>query len=622
MQFSDQAKRELRQWAMGKAPGQHRRNCPDCSATRSKKSDECLSASILGEKVLANCRHCGASGRINIFEDKKPYLAYSNPRPVNSDSHSGPYTAPHAAPPASNKAVKDIRDSLDAVSRLWLKGRGISDAVAERYGVTAARAWFRDLKREGPAISFPYYVNEGIAGHKVRSTEAKDHVCDKGLYSLFGIQLVDLEKESQIIICEGEPDCLAVAEAGINNPVSVPNGASSFGTFQESEDPKTQYGFLWSAKEKLDEAKRIVIATDNDEPGEKLADELARRIGKHRCWRAKFPEGCKDANDVLLKFGKEVLIKAIKDAEPWPIDGLYEADQFFPSVMHLFENGFDDRVLTGLPPVDDLYSVGKGLLTVVTGIPGNGKSTFVDQLMVNCSRRYGYIHAICSFENPIDVHIGKLAQILVQKHFFKTDLPGASMTKDELNEVLPFIHKHFKFMHQDDGKKATIESIIERIKTAVFRWGVRGVVVDPYNYIHRPRSAESETQFIDDILTELRLVAKLYDLHIWFIAHPTKMQMDGEGNYQVPKGYSISGSAAWFSKPDFGLTVHRQPDAPGMVKISCWKVRFDWLGRVGETEIVYDNCRHIYMADAFSDMSPMNESSGPNSYRAAKGWLS
>jgi twinkle protein len=611
--FSEAAKNELRQWARGKPIGQYRRTCPDCSASRAKKRDECLSASVTAEKVLANCRHCGASGRVNLEEKILPF----KPRPSYTPS------APRESPPASAGAVKDIRPSLDAVSRLWLKGRGISEETGERYGVKAARAFFpRELKREGPAIAFPYHVNGGVAGHKVRSTEAKDHVCDKGLYSLFGIQLVDLDKESQIVVCEGEPDCLALAEAGIPNPVSVPNGASSFGSFQESDDPKANYGFLWSAKEKLDAAKRIVIATDMDEPGDKIAEELARRIGKHRCWRVKFPEGCKDANDTLLKHGKEALIKAVKDAEPWPIDGLYEADQFFDSVMNLFHNGFDDRVLTGLTPVDDLYSIGKGLLTVVTGIPGNGKSTFVDQLMINASRRYGYTHAVCSFENPVDVHIGKLAQILVQKHFFKTELPGPMMTEDELNNVLPFIHKHFKFMHQDDGKKATIESIIERIKTAVFRWGVRGVVVDPYNYIHRPRNVESETQFIDDILTELRLVAKLYGLHIWFIAHPTKMQMDAEGDYQVPKGYSISGSAAWFSKPDFGLTVHRQPNTPGMVKISCWKVRFDWLGRVGETEVVYDNCRHIYMADAFSDMTPMEAGKAPNSYREARGWIS
>ena len=34
---------------------------------------------------------------------------------------------------------------------------------------------------------------------------------------------------------------------------------------------------------------RIVIATDNDAPGDALAEELARRLGRERCWRVRWP---------------------------------------------------------------------------------------------------------------------------------------------------------------------------------------------------------------------------------------------------------------------------------------------------------------------------------------------
>jgi twinkle protein len=270
--------------------------------------------------------------------------------------------------------------------------------------------------------------------------------------------------------------------------------------------------------------------------------------------------------------------------------------------MDLFENGFGEKVRTGLSAVDDIFSVAPGLLTVVTGIPGNGKSTYVDQIMVNLARNNNYISAICSFENPPAVHIGKMAAMLAQKHFFKTDAYGEMITQSELKPILQFIHHHFKFLHQDDGKKATIEGIIERVKTAVFRWGVQVVVIDPYNYIYRPAKIESETQWIDDILTELRLVASLYGVHIFFVAHPTKMQMNSDGTHQMPKGYSISGSAAWFSKPDFGLTVHRE--ANGDVKIANWKTRYDWLGKVGEATIAYDATRHCYTSDNIMDNMP------------------
>ena len=163
---------------------------------------------------------------------------------------------------------------------------------------------------------------------------------------------------------------------------------------------------------------------------------------------------------------------------------------------------------------------------------------------------------------------------------------------------MPFIVNHFKFLSQDDGRKASLESIIERIKTAVFRWGINGAVIDPYNYISRPKDADSETVWIDDMLTQLRLLAVAHDLHLWFVAHPTKMQMDGEGKYPPPRGYSISGSSAWYAKADFGLTIYREQAKPGVVRLINWKTRFDWLGQEGEREFLYDNQTNTYLSSA------------------------
>lgn len=465
------------------------------------------------------------------------------------------------------------------------------------YELTSSRAYFPNLGREDEAVTFPY-----VKGAKFKCVTEKAFVCDQALASLFGQDKIDLSESPDIIICEGEMDAVSFYEAGVVNATSVPNGSSSFIKRNEDGTLKEALGFMWEAKELIDKAKRILVASDADDPGEALAEELTRRIGRHRCWKVTYPEGCKDANDVLMKHGPEALAKCAEDATPWPVDGLYEAGKYYEELDKLYDEGFDSKVSTGLVDVDQLFSVSPGLLTVVTGIPGNGKSTFVDQIMVNLAREKDYVSAICSFENPPAVHIGKLMQALYQKHFFPPapGVPGDRITPEEKEAIKPFIHRHFKFLQQDDGKKATVASIIERIKTAVFRWGVQIVVIDPYNYIARPPKAESETQWIDDLLTDLRLVASLYGIHIFFVAHPTKMQMDSDGNYQIPKGYSISGSAAWFSKPDFGLTVHRVPNS-NKVKIVNWKTRYDWLGKIGEADIIYDNIAHVYQSGDFAD---------------------
>jgi len=73
------------------------------------------------------------------------------------------------------------------------------------------------------------------------------------------------------------------------------------------------------------------------------------------------------------------------------------------------------------------------------------------------------------------------------------------------------------------------------------------------------------------------------------VAHPTKMLRGNDGNVPVPKGYDISGSAAWFAKADVGMSVHR-PD-PAMSPISeihIWKCRFSWVGKQGHTELTFD----------------------------------
>lgn len=73
-----------------------------------------------------------------------------------------------------------------------------------------------------------------------------------------------------------------------------------------------------------------------------LAEELARRLGRDRCWRVRWPSepsstadaddpgaasvARKDANEVLLKDGPEALQALIQDADPYPIRGLFKCD--------------------------------------------------------------------------------------------------------------------------------------------------------------------------------------------------------------------------------------------------------------------------------------------------------
>ena len=135
--------------------------------------------------------------------------------------------------------------------------------------------------------------------------------------------LQNVERNDDPIICEGEMDALAFMETGYESVVSVPNGAVMKvvdGNIDPKEDNK--FKFLWAAKKKIDAASRIIIAMDADAAGQAMAEEIARRIGKDRCFKIEYPDGCKDANDVLVKLGKDGIDEIVVDCQTLACRGI------------------------------------------------------------------------------------------------------------------------------------------------------------------------------------------------------------------------------------------------------------------------------------------------------------
>jgi len=265
---------------------------------------------------------------------------------------------------------------------------------------------------------------------------------------------------------------------------------------------------------------------------------------------------------------------------------VYSADDYDSQVDLLYEKGNGKGASTGFVSLDDLYTIAAGQLSVVTGLPGSGKSEFVDALMVNLAQKEGWTFCVASFENPVPTHIAKLSEKITGKPFFSG--PTERMTKEESQEARKFIKDHFVFVEQRDGSAIKIDDLLERTRLAVMRLGCRGVVIDPYNYIETSKG-DKEHQSISAMLTRVAAFAKAYDIHVWFVAHPAKMYPDPNGKTPAPVGMHISGSAAWFAKADCGITVHRGGDYDSnQPEIHCWKSRFKWVGRIGMTKLNYD----------------------------------
>jgi twinkle protein len=499
-------------------------------------------------------------------------------------------------------AKQDEIGELNKKTLEWLHKRGISEETARQANIKSGHGYIRGLGKEVDIAMFPYMNQGQIYATKNRPLTDKGFSCNGAPASFFNLDAV--VRNDDLYICEGEIDCLTMVECGFESSVSVPNGAVMKvvdGKIDPKEDNK--FKFLWDAKEKIDAANRVIIATDGDSAGQAMAEEIARRIGKDRCWKIEYPDGCKDANDVLMKHGRKAVEKMVVDCQPWPVAGLYDASHFYDQLDDIYENGIGKGVATGYSGVDELYSIVTGQLTVVTGHPSSGKSEFIDQIMVNLAERLGWKFAICSFENEPRIHIAKI----ISKHFSKPFFEGMTprLTAEELEKGKSFVKEHFSFLYQNDGSMATIDGIIERLKIAVMRHGIRGAIIDPYNYIAKT-SDISETDWISEMLTQLRIFAQSHDIHLWFVAHPTKMMRGQDGKVPAPKGYDISGSAAWFAKADVGLSVHRpDPINSSVSEVHVWKCRFSWVGKQGVSELYFNPITSRYSEtdhDPFADM--------------------
>jgi len=536
--------------------------CPYCSNERKKTNQKDMTLTRKPDgAVVYHCHHCSASGSIQPKEIKLSAV------PV----------------------LKIDNQVLQPYHYDYLQSRGISKQTADRMRLFGADKFFPKLDRHSDAIAFPYYRNGALVAVKYRSFPEKAFTQDAGgAHDFFGID--QLEKGKPIIIVEGEIDCLTLMEAGIENVVSVPSGAPikvADGKVLPSEDKR--FSYVWNAVEYLDAAPYVILATDQDTAGQALAEELARRIGKEKCRLAKFD--AKDLNEIFLNdpstHDPSTQIREILDAAlAYPIAGLSEATTYKDRLNDLFTKGTGKGFGTGYNAVDQIYTVVPGQMTVVTGYPSMGKSNFVDQLMVNLAREHDWKFALCSFENSPEVHISRLIEIFAKKRFYDGD---NKITEEEFKQAYQWVNDHFVFLTNESSEPANIGSIIERAKAAVARMGVRGLLIDPYNYIELDRG-DSETAAISNMLTRVQQFAKSSGVHVWFVAHPAKINRQGM-DLPRPDGMAISGSMAWWAKTDCGVTVHRKGKD---TEIAVWKCRYRWVGQTGETLLKYDKSTGTY----------------------------
>ena len=275
----------------------------------------------------------------------------------------------------------------------------------------------------------------------------------------------------------------------------------------------------------------------------------------------------------------------------------------------IYDEGLESGVSTGYDSLDPYYKVRKGTWTLVTGIPGHGKSEVMDAIIVNLAATKGWKFAVFSPENlPVQLHLAKLCEKVSGQPFgraltnHETGRIYDRMTPAEVREAADFLDEHLFFLWP---KKRTIEDILQVVDLLIRKKGIDGVIIDPWNEIeHQCPPFMNETSYISKVLSKVRTYARSKQIHIWLVAHPAKLQReltgDRKGQYPVPRPYDVSGSANFANKCDYALSVWRDvvKDSERIINevfVYVQKVRFKMDGRLGKVMLRYNRHRGILL---------------------------
>lgn len=300
------------------------------------------------------------------------------------------------------------------------------------------------------------------------------------------------------------------------------------------------------------------------------------------------------------RYGAEPVRVMVDAARPFPVAGIHEFSEVEDRFDDLYRTGLRPGFSTGWPSVDPFYTVKPGQWTMLTGIPGHGKSSWLDGLMVNMAEMNNWRFGVFSPENqPVERHFASLLEKRLAKPFSRGQTTRIST--GEKNLMKRWLDDHFKMILPDEENGSwTLDSVLRLAKLLVYRHGIRGLIIDPWNELDHSRSASiSETQHISECLTKIRRFARLYDVHVWIVAHPTKLMKNADGKYPVPTPYDVSGGANWRNKADNAISIYRNPDEEDfdITDIYVQKIRFREVGSIGLSSLRTDRASGAYFDD-------------------------
>lgn len=416
----------------------------------------------------------------------------------------------------------------------YLAQRGISKATVDKTDVRE--------DRQGNIVFNYYDTNDVLTlvkyrpSRKIDKTKGEDkNWCQHGADTaplLFHMNRVNTSQP--LLLTEGEIDSLAAIESGYPNTVSVPFGANNYSWIEENFD--------W-----LEQFDNIIICSDNDEAGLKMRKECMYRLGSWRTKYIEIPETyvdpktgkchrMKDLNEVLYYAGKQAVLDLIANAK----------DTNVPSVIDLSDvKDLDlddmDGIQIGIDELDrELMKLFYGTLTLLSGQPGSGKTSFISQLICQSLEQEKNVWMF-SKEMPAEMTRSWMNYILAgcfNIREYKNNKGGAyyKVPPEVKDKISKFYQKKW-FVYRDDWSNK-LDDLLLSMSDCVRKYGTKLLILDNLMMIDLDSNDHNELQKQTDAILKLIKFAMRYSVAVVLVAHPRKMPKDTEVGL-----YDISGSS-------------------------------------------------------------------------------
>lgn len=583
--------------------------CPRCSHRRKPGNQRipCLSVNL--EEGVYKCHNddCDFSGAVgdNYFEKQT--------RTMKIKQYRKPAKAREEGILAPNRDVYE-----------YLKSRGIPEEIAVRNNVG------RYVDKEGRVwIVYNYLRNGELVNYQrrcIRDGENKDYAALKKEYRF--VQGRECEpilynydrclKSKIVIITEGVEDAMSWEAIGYEEHTSVNQGAPG----EKDDNAGKKLQCLTNCWELFDNKEQIYIAVDQDGPGKRLCEELITRLGENRCYVVSFPEGCKDANETLMKHGADKLQECFNNAREASPEGIIYLADCWEEMCLDYYGELETGTQTYFEPIDcgyknrKIFSWEPGQVNVWSGYDNEGKSAFLRFLCLMKSAHEDFPWAFYSpeglrrkfYPNLIHGYIGKSSKIKHQNH----------MLKEEYELGAAFINENFFFVRPKE--EYNIQGLLKRFDYLIGKNGVKGIVIDPYNRVlHMKTKYQRDDQYLVEFMGILSEYAERKKIIVNVVAHqktPETVYKEGiPQDYPEPDKRRIKEGGEWGNTADNVLIIHQpyrksQPES-NLVNIITEKIKdFEYGVRGVRREMYFDKFTNRFYgieetAPSYREVRPM-----------------